>query len=118
MKGFTFVNEPLRAKSLIKLQERLGLDLRSLETNVSGTLEARVEQVEKLIAAPLRKVHAITEQMQTLDVHFSGLRNNLRDHGAAMPSREEVRGVEARLTAKMAKILRRLKEIERAAGPV
>jgi len=115
MKGFTFVNEPLRAKSLVKLQECIVQDLRSLELHVTETLETRVEEVEKLIAAPLRKVHAITEQMQTLDMLFATMRTNMRDPTTSMPSREEVRGVEHRLTAKMSKILKRLKEVERAA---
>merc|ERR1719356_2117761 len=41
MTGFKWVNEPLRAKSLVKLQERLNSDLKSLETTVTDTLESR-----------------------------------------------------------------------------
>merc|ERR1712060_986423 len=35
MRGFKWINEPLRAKSLVKLQERLAVELKTLETNIT-----------------------------------------------------------------------------------
>lgn len=115
MKGFKWVNEPLKAKSLVKLQERLNTDLKNLETNVSTALNKRSEEVLKLVAAPLKKVHAITEQMQTLDHHFGGLRTGIKDQGLEAPSPQDVRDAECRLTHKLNTILRRLEEVENAA---
>jgi len=115
MQGFKWVNEPLRAKSLVKLQERLAVNLRSLEFSVSEAFSTRTEEVLKLVAAPLKKVHAITEQMQTMDVHFGGLRTRIRDFGLAMPSPQDLRDTEYRLNCKIATILQRLEEVEQAA---
>eukprot|EP00438_Fugacium_kawagutii_P001464 Skav211881 [mRNA] locus=scaffold1431:435817:451430:+ [translate_table: standard] len=66
MTGFKWVNEPLRAKSLVKLQdrrhseERLAGDLKLLESTVSlgssGTIKKRVDEVQRTVAMPLRKV--------------------------------------------------------------
>merc|ERR1719313_315436 len=60
MMGFKWVNEPLRAKSLVKLQERLAGDLKNLEGTITTVLERRFNELSKLIWHPLRKVHAIT----------------------------------------------------------
>jgi len=97
MTGFKWVNEPLRAKSLVKLQERMTQDLKTLENGVKDTVERRVAQVQQLVTAPLRKVHAITEQMQTLDVHFTDIRAGLRMQAESLPTPQELRDVEARL---------------------
>merc|ERR1719229_483561 len=55
MTGFKWVNEPLRAKSLVKLQERLLSDIYNIERTVSSNLERRLSEVQKLVTAPLRK---------------------------------------------------------------
>jgi len=115
MKGFTWVNEPLRAKLLVKLQERVTLLLGNLQRVVTECVEHRIAEAQRLIAAPLQKVHAITEQMQTLDVHFSGLRQGLREYPPLMPTIQEMREVENRLSEKLALVARRLKEVERRA---
>lgn len=115
MDGFKWVNEPLRSKSLVKLQERLTTDLNGLERTVIGVVEKRAAEVQKLVGAPLRKVHAITEQMQSLDVHFTEIRNNLREQTFMMPTPQELREVEQRLNNKLSSVFERLEEIEEAA---
>jgi len=115
MKGFTRINEPLRAKTLMNVQERLNQDIRRMANRISQTLENRVAEVESLVTAPLRKVHAITEQMQTLDVHFTGMRGSTIHDDVGMPTREEIREVEIRLSEKLSRLLTRLGEVERAA---
>merc|ERR1719429_734893 len=90
MQGFKWVNEPMRAKSLVKLQERLASDLKSLETNVTEVFESRALEVQKLVAAPLQKIHAITEQMQTMDVKFGNLRSGIKEHGMALPTPQDL----------------------------
>merc|ERR1712203_1029048 len=102
MRGFKWVNEPLRAKSLVKMQERLMGELKRLEINVTSAVERRVDEVQKLVAAPLRKVHAITEQMQSLDVHFGDVRSGLlRGSGTGSATAQELADVEDRLLTKL-----------------
>jgi len=115
MMGFKWANEPLRAKSLVKLQERLAADLKNLETNVTATVERRVGEVQRLVAAPLRKVHAITEQMQSLDVQLSEIKSGLRESALSVPTPQELRDAEDRLGAKLSAAILRLEAIEESA---
>merc|ERR1712032_520422 len=103
-----WVNEPLRAKSLVKLQERLATELKSLETNITSAVERRVAEVQNLVAAPLRKVHAITEQMQNLDVHFGDIRNGLLREMVSTATPQELHEVEERLNSKLDLVVSRL----------
>lgn len=114
MMGFKWINEPLRAKSLVKLQERLTSDIRRLQMNVTKVIEQRVGEIQKLVTGPLRKVHAITEQMQNVDLHFGEIRSGVREHVLAMPTQEELRDMEARLMSKLAGVHRQLDVIESA----
>lgn len=117
MRGFKWVNEPLRAKSLVKLQERLANELKNLESSVTSVVEKRVGEVQKLVAAPLRKVHAITEQLQSLDVHFGDLRAGLQLDLITAPS-EQLQDLEDRLNSKIDAVVSRLDAIERSVrGP-
>merc|ERR1711939_1092801 len=59
--GFKWVNEPLRAKTLVKLQERVAGDLKKLEDKVQQRVQEKFIALEKIICQPLRKVHAIAE---------------------------------------------------------
>lgn len=115
MSGFKWVNEPLRSKSLVKLQERLTSDLKALERTVTNTIEKRTMDLQKLVGAPLRKVHAITEQMQSLDLHFTEIRHNLRDQIKMMPTPQEFREMERRLESKLNTVFDRIESIEEAA---
>eukprot|EP00747_Dinoflagellata_sp_TGD_P164909 gnl/TRDRNA2_/TRDRNA2_185503_c0_seq1.p1 gnl/TRDRNA2_/TRDRNA2_185503_c0~~gnl/TRDRNA2_/TRDRNA2_185503_c0_seq1.p1 ORF type:complete len:552 (+),score=122.92 gnl/TRDRNA2_/TRDRNA2_185503_c0_seq1:96-1751(+) len=113
MDGFRWINEPLRAKSLVKLQERLLRDLKLFEDTVVDCLHDHHSQLARVIAQPLRKVHAITEQMQNLDGHLREMRVGLKSGSADQPTEEELQKVERRLNAKIAKVVRTLDEMER-----
>jgi len=112
MTGFKWVNEPLRAKSLVKLQERLAGDLKLLESTVSGTIKKRVDEVQRTVAMPLRKVHAIAEQMQSLDVQLGRVRPILRERLAEVPSEIELKEMEERLSQRLKATLDQLSTIE------
>jgi len=112
MAGFKWVNEPLRAKSIVKLQERLSSDLRGLEKVVSREVSSKAEQVKQLVVQPLRKVYAITEQLQNLDVQLSDMRSLVQEQGTSLPTPEEIAGVEERLMAQLGAIAERMDEIE------
>merc|ERR1740121_1936284 len=114
MRGFKWVNEPLRAKSLVKMQERLAVELKRLESNVTTAVERRVAEVQKLVAAPLRKVHAITEQLQSLDVHFGDVRSGIIRGPANTVTPEEIADVEYRLSSKLEDVVSRIELIEKS----
>merc|ERR1719356_442802 len=101
MTGFKWVNEPLRAKSLVKLQERMAQDLFNLHHSLREGLQSRAEYLTKLVQVPLRKVHAIAEQMQTLAVNFHGVRAAMRDQIANAPAPKEISDATIRLESKL-----------------
>lgn len=111
MTGFKWVNEPMRAKSLVKLQARLATDLKEAEDTINLNVHRRVIEVQKLVMAPLRKVHAIAEQMQSLDVQFTNMRTSLRERIDLAPAAELISDSEGRLQAKMDRVFRRLAEL-------
>jgi len=111
MTGFKWVNEPLRAKSLVKLQERLATDLKELEDTLNGNVQLRTGEVQKLVTAPLRKVHAIAEQMQSLDVQFRDIRSSLRDLIDNAPTDDLVQDTEVRLDAKLDRVFKKLSDL-------
>merc|ERR1712125_160015 len=108
MAGFKWVNEPLRAKSLVKMQERVLNDLRHLEGNVVGAVQSRSSEVTRMVAEPLRKVYAVTEQLQSIESHLSDLRIAVKDHAGALPSQQELRDTYSRLSSKFEVVSKRL----------
>lgn len=112
MIGFKWVNEPLRAKSLVRLQEWIGKDLRGMESNLRDLIHERVTMVHRIISPPLRKVQAITEQMQGLDAQITDIRTCLRDRAELLPSAQDLESTESRLHSRMNAVLARIREIE------
>jgi len=115
MDGFKWINEPLRAKSLVKVFQRLGDDIRSLRASVVGTIERKFEEVNCLLAEPLRKVHAICEQMQTLDSTFGEFAQEVKKP-MDVPTQQELQAAEERLSKKLKRVCDRLAQVERMAG--
>jgi len=111
MEGFKWINEPLRAKSLVTVHHRLGGDAMNLRTSVIAAFERKVEEMNSLIAEPMRKVHAICEQMQTLDITFAEFSYEIRQP-MEVPTQQEVRAVEQRLSDKLGKVIDRLAQVE------
>lgn len=101
MQGFKWVNEPLRAKSLVKLQERVAGDIKKFHDDVVQGVDERVGQVHKLVYTPMRKVDAITKQMQALDVQFGEVRFLLREQTLNVPSPQHYNIAEAQLHEKL-----------------
>ena len=102
----------LTTKSLVKLQERLLGDMKDLESSVNTVVEQRTAEVSSMVAAPLRKVHAIAEQLQNLDVQLGKMRPILRERAAGLPSQVELKQMEDRLSAKLRTMLDKLSTIE------
>merc|ERR1711972_45222 len=109
--GFRWVNQPLRAPSLVKLFERLGEDIRVVRKGVSRAIEAKAAEVNNLLNEPLRKVHAICELMQSLDTNFGDLAKDVQQP-LTVPTQKELYDAEQRLVAKLTTVINRLEEIE------
>eukprot|EP00427_Karlodinium_veneficum_P027567 CAMPEP_0169211874 /NCGR_PEP_ID=MMETSP1016-20121227/15986_1 /TAXON_ID=342587 /ORGANISM="Karlodinium micrum, Strain CCMP2283" /LENGTH=441 /DNA_ID=CAMNT_0009289521 /DNA_START=81 /DNA_END=1403 /DNA_ORIENTATION=- len=74
MSGFKWVNEPLSTKSIVTLQERLISALKQVKDDTQETIESRYEHTMDLVNHPMRKVHAISEQMEKLNDVCKGLK--------------------------------------------
>lgn len=111
MQGITWLNEPLGAKSLVKLQESLAGDLRDLEKEMDTAVDRIFVEIGKVVSQPLRKVNAITEQMQNLDLGFRDLRSGIEDRSVDK-SAGALYAMDARLTAKLAEVMYALDDLE------
>merc|ERR1712151_1264806 len=72
-------------------------------------------EVTRMVAQPLRKVYAITEQLQSIEFHLSDLRIAVREQEADLPSTQELSGTYSRLSSKLEVVSNRLLEIENRA---
>eukprot|EP00746_Dinoflagellata_sp_MGD_P145120 gnl/MRDRNA2_/MRDRNA2_77771_c0_seq1.p1 gnl/MRDRNA2_/MRDRNA2_77771_c0~~gnl/MRDRNA2_/MRDRNA2_77771_c0_seq1.p1 ORF type:complete len:620 (+),score=129.78 gnl/MRDRNA2_/MRDRNA2_77771_c0_seq1:111-1970(+) len=112
MTGIKWLNEPLGAKSLIKLQESLAGDLRELEKEMDVAVDRVFVEIGKVVSQPLRKVHAITVQMQNLDLGFRDLRSGIEDRSLNNSSEEALQAMDARLSGKINELLWALDDLE------
>merc|ERR1719235_159273 len=101
MNGFKWVNDPLSAKSIIKLQERLISDVNQMRDTSTELTHARFTQVMDICSHPIRKVHAISEQMETLDDMCSNLKLGLKEELTSMPTMSEISAAEMNLHNKL-----------------
>jgi len=115
MAGFKWVNEPLRAKSLVRLQDRLVQDLKSLEDTVMKAFTRRFGELSRIVQHPLRRIEVITEQAQNLDASLKPLRKDLAAMLQEQPQAGDLRGVESRLTARFQGVMSNLDDLEQRA---
>jgi len=107
MDGFKWINENLRAKSLVKLFERFHTEMERFYNNLTDAISLKAQQVSTLLMEPLRKVNAIALQMQGLDVNFADLVRMAQDP-METPTGQEIRAVEKRLSGKLSEVHHRL----------
>jgi len=79
IQGFLWLNDPLNTKSLIKLHHRLITESTVLKTSIANTLDERFSGFLRMVQGPLRKIHAVTEQIHNLDSTFREIRSVLED---------------------------------------
>lgn len=101
MNGFKWVNDPLSAKSIVKLQERLVADVNTMRDDTMQKTQERFNQVIDICSHPIKKVHAISEQMDNLDDMCSNLKRSMKQDASKMPSLRELVTVELNLHAKL-----------------
>merc|ERR1719203_726796 len=68
--GFRWLNDNISPKSFLKLQEEVATDLKNLETRCVGFINERFDALIAAVSQPLRKIHAVTEQIQRIDVQL------------------------------------------------
>merc|ERR1712032_948816 len=90
-----WMNDPLDAKALVKLQERIIGDMIRMEQRTSQLIETRYQEIEAMVARPVAKVHAIADQMQNLDLMCSSLNFAVKEHVLAIPTQSEMAQCEA-----------------------
>lgn len=68
--GFEWLSGKITPKSFLKLQEQVGSDLGCVEATLIDFLEERFDNFISAVSQPLRKIHALTEQIQRVDVQL------------------------------------------------
>jgi len=68
--GFRWLNDTISPKTFLKLQEGVAKDLRMLQTKCTNFINERFDALIDAVSQPLRKIHAVTEQIQRLDVQL------------------------------------------------
>lgn len=101
MNGFKWVNDPLTAKSIMTLQERLINILHGVRDESLDLLNARFTQVIEMCSHPIKKVHGISEQMENLDELCVGLNEGMHRAKAAVPTKDELGRSEMNLHTKL-----------------
>merc|ERR1711865_1083694 len=71
VEGFRWLNDVVSPKSFVKLQEYLSSDLRLVEAQMVKSIEERFDRLISAVKQPLRKINAVTTQVQRLDATCS-----------------------------------------------
>lgn len=128
MDGFRWLNDTISPKSFLKLQEEAAVDIRNLEKTLVGFANARFDALIGAVLKPLRKIHAVTEQIQRLELQlcmggggFGGkapgaetldsLCADLKRHGP--PTREALEEFERRISKRLDKLLEMVDRLDR-----
>jgi Ca2+-binding EF-hand superfamily protein len=101
MLGFKWVNDPLTAKSIVKLQERLTSDLNVVRDTTMELTDQRFQQVMDVVSHPIRKVHAISEQMDNLDEMCGTLKVVLKADIENLPTLRDLNSIELGLHSQL-----------------
>mmetsp|Transcript_90199 Transcript_90199/g.291594 ORF Transcript_90199/g.291594 Transcript_90199/m.291594 type:complete len:584 (+) Transcript_90199:239-1990(+) len=77
--GFAWLTDDITPKSFLKLQEEVSSDLLLIENKLVDFINTRFDTLTSSVVQPLRKIHALTEQIQRLDVQVC-TRSRLSEH--------------------------------------
>lgn len=101
VEGFRWLSETVTPKSFVKLQEKLSSDLRIIETRLVEFINDRFERLISAVRQPLRKINAVTTQVQRLDATCSEMSQLLRERGGSRLTREGLAEAERRLSGRI-----------------
>merc|ERR1712107_245795 len=118
MDGIRWMNEQISPKSFLKLQEDAAKDLRRVERALVAYIHERFDVLVSSVMPSLRKIHALTEQIQRLDVAIQGLRDDSfqqRDLGSrsARPTTLHIDEVENRINERLDALLEAIDDLDR-----
>jgi len=105
VEGFRWLNEEVTPKSFVKLQEKLSSDLRLVEDKIVTHIHDRFDRLLSTLRQPLRKINAVTTQVQRLDATCSEMSNLLRERRKTRLTREGLAEAERRLSARIDALL-------------
>lgn len=105
VEGFRWLNEEVTPKSFVKLQEKLSSDLRLVEDKIVTHIHDRFDRLLSTLRQPLRKINAVTTQVQRLDATCSEMSNLLRERRKSRLTREGLAEAERRLSARIDALL-------------
>lgn len=99
--GFRWLNEPVTPKSLVKLQEKLSSDLRITEHRLVSFINERFDALIVNVRQPLRKISAVTTQVQRLDATCSEISQLLKEPRKTQLTRQGLAEAERRLSGRI-----------------
>jgi len=77
LRGFQWLNEPFRPKTLLRLQEKITREVKILKQCFYDLITKDFDSIVQHVSPPMRKMHAVTEQVQLLEVACQSLRANI-----------------------------------------
>jgi len=101
LEGFSWLNEPVSPKSFVKLQEKLCADLHKLEVLAVSYINERFDRLIQSVRQPLRKINAVTAQLNRLDSTCAEMSRLLGERTKTRLTREGLAECERRLTARI-----------------
>merc|ERR1719201_741841 len=62
MRGFQWLNEPFKPKTLLRLQEKITKEIKNLKRRFHDLIQHTFDSIVVHVNPPMRKMHAVTEQ--------------------------------------------------------
>eukprot|EP00928_Gymnodinium_smaydae_P092023 TRINITY_DN757_c0_g1_i1.p1 TRINITY_DN757_c0_g1~~TRINITY_DN757_c0_g1_i1.p1 ORF type:complete len:564 (-),score=109.18 TRINITY_DN757_c0_g1_i1:21-1712(-) len=120
MQGFTWLNEPMKTKTLMKLQNKWTKDIRKVQHRLDSVVVDSFDSMIQQVKLPLGKMAAVTEQVSVLGAslrNFHGELEGLVGHevdGAHYERQGSLQAIESSLTARMSKLVDRMSNFQPA----
>lgn len=115
MQGFEWLNESLNPKSLVRMHDKITKEIKRVERGVADTFQERLDDLLKMIQQPLRKISAVTEQIQNLDTTFREMRTFLEEdcecNKLSELSTDGLHAAEMRMTRRIDEVSARIKRL-------
>lgn len=112
LEGFSWLNEPVTPKSFVKLQEKLCADLHKLEHTAVSFINERFDRLIQAVRQPLRKINAVTAQLNRLDSTCAEMSRLLGERTKTRLTREGLAECEQRLSARIDALLEAVDSID------
>lgn len=77
LRGFQWLNEPFRPKTLLRLQEKVVKELRGTKRCFLDLIASTFDSIMIHVQPPMLKMHAITEQVQLLGIACDSVQKGL-----------------------------------------